>query len=493
MKINLLFFLLLISHFILGQSHYASQQFGARSSFLGGAVIASVEDNSALFYNPAAIGFLTQSTLTINANMYQLDYINLSNGAGNGIDLNSIRPIIYPQLVSGIISFDKKPRLKMCYGLLTRFRTDIKSFAKHEGYYDLIPGSNGNDFFSGFVNYEINNMSQWAGLGLAYQCNDYFSIGLTQWVQYAHLDERNATQTSIDANFPTNFYTTKVAESALSVVDAFGLGWKLGVLFRKGAFQIGLNGELPGLPLFGFARMERTLEYFNQDRFLPNNSFLGRNANLTLSEQVKNLKAVYKFPASIGLGISYALKKINAKISFSAVYYFKINPYDIAHYDSLTPIRPVGSYANVFAKDFVVKEDFHSDVFNLSLAWEQKINDRLSLYFSIRTDQNSSLDEFNNQPYRAKSLNITFWNMLHFSSGLKWSRGSSDFFIGFNYGWGITNIKRQPFNLTEPRIYIYQDQANNQFLSFQGNRNLDMQAEVHSLGLILGYNYYIRR
>ena len=60
MKTALLTFCLLIGYSTTQAQdmHYWTQQYGARSSMLGGAVIHGLDDNSAVFYNPANLAYI---------------------------------------------------------------------------------------------------------------------------------------------------------------------------------------------------------------------------------------------------------------------------------------------------------------------------------------------------------------------------------------------------------------------------------------------------
>jgi hypothetical protein len=58
-------------------THYNSNQFGARSALLGGAIIGDVNDNTGVFYNPAGLGFMDTATLSINGNAYQIENIKI--------------------------------------------------------------------------------------------------------------------------------------------------------------------------------------------------------------------------------------------------------------------------------------------------------------------------------------------------------------------------------------------------------------------------------
>ncbi len=474
---------------VAAQNNYWAQQYGAQSSLLGGAVVAGVRDNSAMYYNPGALGFIEHPTLTINANVYQLDYVNLKNGAGTGIDMNSIRPVIYPQLVSGLVTFKKLPRLKMAYGLLTRYRNDLKTYAQNQGYFELIPSSGGADFFKGNINYELNNIAQWGGLSLSYKISDKASLGFTQFINYTHIDERITNNTSIDVNELGNLYTSSIFESSVSVIDAVSMNWKLGAAFDFGKFKLGLSGTIPSVDLFGFARLERALEYYNQDRFLPDSLLLGKAPVFILSEQQRGLSARFRNPGSLALGIELNFPKSATRIMVTAEYFFPVLNYTVARYDSLTPVRPFGSYQNVAIPDFLVEKTFNVRVINVGVGLDQKINDKWQFYFGARTDLNNTQDLFGNRPFAVNNLSATFWHFLHFSSGVRYRRGASDVTIGLNYGLGITNVRRQPFNLAEPDVVLYE----NTILSFMGVRSNDMQANVHTIGLILGYTYYIQR
>ena len=83
--------------------HYWSQQYGAESTLLGGAMVGGANDNSAVYYNPGALAFITNPSLSIDANVYRMDKTLISDGAGNGLNLNSAQISIYPQIISGMV------------------------------------------------------------------------------------------------------------------------------------------------------------------------------------------------------------------------------------------------------------------------------------------------------------------------------------------------------------------------------------------------------
>ena len=99
---NIFVLILLVNCTIWAQdTHYWTQQFGSKSSLLGGASVGGVRDNSAIFYNPGAMSLVDSSTVSVSATGYQYESLKLKNGAGSGIDLNSSKTYIIPLIITG--------------------------------------------------------------------------------------------------------------------------------------------------------------------------------------------------------------------------------------------------------------------------------------------------------------------------------------------------------------------------------------------------------
>jgi len=111
MKPAYLFFTLFIichADIFSQDNHYWTQQFGARASARGGAFVAGADKNTAVYYNPAALCLINQSSLCVNATLYKTQRTFIKKGIGDNINLRSMSYNYYPQGISGMPESKKK-------------------------------------------------------------------------------------------------------------------------------------------------------------------------------------------------------------------------------------------------------------------------------------------------------------------------------------------------------------------------------------------------
>ena len=119
----LLAVLLLAPPSLLAQdSHYWTFQYGPSSSLLGGAVIGSVSDVSATFYNPAALSLSDDLAFAVSANVFEISGVTLEDGGGTGVDLGTQRSGLRPSLIAGTIGRNLLGNDVLAYSVLTRAR-----------------------------------------------------------------------------------------------------------------------------------------------------------------------------------------------------------------------------------------------------------------------------------------------------------------------------------------------------------------------------------
>ena len=133
---------------------------------LSGAVIGSVNDMSAVFYNPGALGYLIKPELVLSASAYQLRQLNIKDGGGREVDLGSSQINLIPNLVAGSFRFnfhgDQQTRI-LGFDPLSLQRRDSDERA---GQFDLDPDIPGDEFFSGGLSAaSISARSGWTDLG----------------------------------------------------------------------------------------------------------------------------------------------------------------------------------------------------------------------------------------------------------------------------------------------------------------------------------------
>jgi hypothetical protein len=452
--------------------HYWSQQYGAESTLLGGAMVGGVSDNSAVYYNPGAIAFISNPSLSIDANVYRIDKILISDGAGEGVNLNSAQISIYPQIISGMVNLVKNDRIKLSYALLTRNHNNVLMNTRYTGKSELSDPGNPAATYTSFVGaYDYVNQldEQWLGLGAAYAVTEKVGLGMTLFGTYRG-QSYQLTNYVREVNYtnPSYNYGTVTNDEAVKYYSVRLLA-KFGLSYLSGKWKYGLTVTPPSVGLFGNGSVQRE----NSDIVVSENSS-DMAGNFIIMDQKSDVSANFRHPFSVAAGIDYQTAKTRLVISgefFAGIKtYYVMKPvpepfvYPPAYLDSAFVQPMLDSYLNV--------ERSAKPVLNVAVGLNQVIYKRINLLLGASTDFSnyenlSGADEL--------MLGFGAWDIYHLSAGLSYHKEKHTVTVGCSYSF-------TPSQNIPPYTVI------NQSPEITDNALLNS----HSWSVVLGYTYYFK-
>jgi hypothetical protein len=232
-------------------TQYWIQQFGTRSSLMGGAVVGGVRDNSAIFYNPAGIALSDTGSLTINASLYQYDKFRIKNALGNEKDIVAGQFKTLPLLFAGQVK-TKNPRLNLGYGISSSVDFSFNSTSRIDGPYDIVSEaeSPGKEDFIAQLSIDSKVNETWVGFGLGYSLSEKWSIGFSNLVTVRN----QSYQRIILARFYLNTAGLPLVSSSLQQnfsLNHFRYSAKAGVRYHGKKLDLGLVVSPPSIGLYG--------------------------------------------------------------------------------------------------------------------------------------------------------------------------------------------------------------------------------------------------
>jgi len=468
-----LLLLLFWGPFLLAQdTHYWTQQYGARSSLLGGAVIHGLDDNSAVYYNPANLAFIKQTTISLNTSIYKYEDFSVWDGAGDGVDLKSQRISLYQNMISGLITKNPEKRYRIGFNILTRNHVNFDFKKKNELFYEIIPNQAGQEYYIGNIEMNTTLSDTWGCIGGSYRISDHFSVGLTAIVSYRNQKHTlafsgralNAPDSAALAGGASIFIASNSYDFHMRSNIISGL-LKAGFHGRIGPWRFGLNITSPSLTIWGEGRVEREESQNN----LPG------NVDRVRTDEQRNLWATYRYPFAVGTGVAYLYK--TGLISLAAEYFMGIQQYEMIQADPSDPTFPI--YLSSGVEKYLTVYNGAQQVLNFGIGWEQEITPKVKLHLGLRTD--FSYVPLNQEP----RLTVTSapMDIYHIALGLSFRRKASKISFGVNYSYAQQRIS-QLVNLSDPVV----DASQNLFLFGYTKSNAFITA--HSATILVGYTYF---
>lgn len=413
MKTLITFIVLLALSSIYAQdSHYWNLQYGTKSTLLGGAVIGSVRELSATYYNPGAVALFNDPKLILSAKVYQYEAITVVNGAGENRDLDysSISPA--PTFVAFDIIIDTTGRNKLAFSLLTRQSMNFEFETRRIGIED---GSAATNFVAGGLSMKQKFDEIWGGLTFSHKLSEVVGIGATAYVAY-----RNQTynlQTVIEDLDSINQISSLTAFRNLKFKN-YRVLLKTGLGVNLNPITFGITLTTPSLSLLGNGS-------YGYNNFI-NNPY-DPTKNVYESNYQDELKSTYQTSWSLGFGAAYWGKTLS--VHFSAEWYDAVKKYEPITLDPLYS----QSTSEYFTKE--ISQQLKS-IINAGIGIDYKINDRFSIAGSFITD--FSANDINAE----SNISMSRWDIYHISAGSYFNIGSSEITLGLSYSFGSDVIKQ---------------------------------------------------
>lgn len=472
--LSLIFILFLNSQISVAQdSHHWNNQFGTRAALLGGAVLTDTIDNAGVYYNPGNLAFLDTSSLSINANLYGLENIQIENALGQAQDFKGLQFNTVPLLISGTIK--NKSKWNLSYGLITPVSFKFNGNARIDKELDLVPEEESPGLeelvSESGLNSKIQETSLILGIGKKLNPKLGFGLSLINTLRSVDFNYRFSAKTltngsdsfiiSRTQNEFANYYSVRTAI-------------KTGLNYQGNGFGLGLTVKTPGISWLGSGTVSEDLTIINL--------IINENPNRITayaSDRQEKLKANYKAPFELSIGGHKAFNR--SVLSLNVTHFGGISTYRIIEAEPGLFIRPEELVSgDLGSEDFMNIETAMKPVTNFSLGYETRLKGGLKLMGSFRSD----FSYFDSAPTLGEQIvtEITQWDIFHLSLGTVIEKEQSSLTLGFVYSFGSTDD------------YIQE----NSFTSSQPNPPLEgaltiVNAKYTNFGLLIGYSFRFKK
>jgi hypothetical protein len=374
-------------------SHYWNLFYGTQATLLGGAVIGSVSDLSATYYNPGMLAVNREQGLLLGASVYQFQRYKVEQSDREPTTDTWVGPS--PSLVAGRVPVDSSIISGIAYSLLTRqyMKTDLENRLVATG--DFLGGDGVPEQLSTELMMGAKLSDTWAGVTLFRLVNPQVGIGVTN---YLAIRSETARTNVIGEALSSGGILTNSARILNVNYYNVRLLWKFGAAIELDPLTLGLTVTTPSVKLFGTGSL-----YVNYSgNYSGNMSDTTRKDVLVASNQ-DDLPSHYNTSWAVGAGVGYRFGK--ARAHFSAEWYAPVALF------SVLETSPFGGQSDGKQYAAAVTQEMKS-VINAGVGLQYTLSPSLSMYGSVVTDISSV------PAGSTSTLSLTTWDLLHFSAGV---------------------------------------------------------------------------
>ena len=382
-------------------SHYWTTKYGPRAALLGGAVVGSVQDVSAAFYNPGGLAMADSLGFALSLNAFERSSVTAELGSASEDDLSTSRTGVAPTMLGGAINGPESGRHVVAYSLITRqrVRNSISAVATGAppGYQSLVSQ----------IGITRRAVETWGGLSWAYAARPNFGIGATGFVSVR--SDSRAARVGVAGN---------QADEGLSAsrtrefdYDHFAFIAKFGALLDYESFAAGLTLTAPSLGVYGTGTMTYAdIGVIDQT---------GGDPPLIAVSSEDGLSATHKQPASVGLGVRGRAGIF--QLYGSAEWFASLDEYDVIRSGPFDRQSSTGQF------EYVVS-DARSSVLNWVVAVEGRLSEVVTTYASFGKD-------FSSNDGTESNLVMAPWDIRSVSLGVDWRFRGRSLTLGVAFGW----------------------------------------------------------
>ena len=416
-RIKLIFISCLISILFSNVSfpqvtHYWNIQYGTRATLLGGAVIGSVSDLSATYYNPGAVVLFQDSRFILSTEAYQLDNYTVKDGVTEGKDLeySTINPA--PRFIGYDFNFNFLGDDKLVLSILTRQSSNFDFSATIVDSIDILENSPGKENLTVGIDIEKTMDDVWTGFTYSTKLSEKVGLGATLYFAYRYHSLRQGTfiqalKSSGDIASGTDIVNYKY-NNLRSLLKA-GMGINLNPL------TLGFTVTTPSVNIFGSG-------YASTHLFIS-----GVDTETFASNFQDEVESEYNTPWSFGIGGAYQIKKV--KVHVSAEWYDAVDKYFVLDTD---PYRAQSS-GEIKTNDLTHEA---ASVINYGIGLDYFANEKFIISGSFVTDFTAEVKNTTTNLAPASS-----WNIYHISAGSTFWIAKSEITVGLGYSFGSDIIK----------------------------------------------------
>ena len=436
-------------------SNYWSHQYGTKGLLLNGAVIANVDDETAIFYNPGAFALYDHTGVSLSLFTPSYSFIRTNDFLGDGTSFSDQKLELAPGLVAASFKPFETDRLIFGLSIFSRFESNI-------GYDDRVTRTlNGDEFFLGELQFERDIAERWAGAAVSWQLAEELSVGVSQFLTFRNESLSLGFKKDIlSTQNPQNIINGWESETDYKFSIKGGLRTKFGLVWKPGDIAVGLTYTLP----LNFW-MHSSARYRIDDRKAREGQAV---------EVISNSRSIdindYKTPASIGLGVSFIYGE--TQISISAEYFRPTDSYRLI-YDEDDPYDGQSSVGTT--NTFEIRQNAQ-EVLNFAIGCQQPMANGRNWFYGFRTDLSpqSVLDLGEDISFLALTPDI-----FHVSTGIESDVWNNSFSVGIDYGFGFKGGGQQFTNIS---TFNQED-----IFAFSGESVVDTYSQQVSMFLIYDF------